>query len=415
MFVRFGNVLALIVAFAGCGSEVQPLDAHGAGLDAGIDASTVATDAGRDAGDNCIPTERRYVECGACGTAPQVCQPDRTWGPSGVCSGEGECTAGVTETEDTPLCGRRRRTCDAACNWAEWDQRVPDGVCEPGDVQEMPGDCGPGEVVRQTCQDDCIWSRALCRDACGPDRRVTPADAEELCIPAGPFNRGVSPRDDLAPGASPMAEVYVSAFYMDRFPVTNERYQRCIDAGGCPELAGAAGSEALSDPGRARHPVQEVPYGSAEAFCLWDGGRRLPTEAEWEKAARGPAPRTVIYPWGDEPDCAYFLRCGPGGVGLGAIDGLPRSASYYGAEKLVGGGQEWVSDFYDEYYYGAADSLRDPTGPATGVDHVRRGWPAASEHSGIHQGRFRVFYRYRFPNVSRHTTFRCARSATPTP
>ncbi|MBX3271617.1 MAG: SUMF1/EgtB/PvdO family nonheme iron enzyme [Sandaracinaceae bacterium] len=407
--------LFFAIALVSCGDP--PTDPPG--TDAGSDAGATSADAGDaggtgfDAGspdEPCDPGEVRFVTCGRCGGARQECGAEGRWGTPGACSGEGVCIAGEPETENTLLCGERTRRCTEDCDWGEWRVVVPDGECMAGETSRDLAGCGPSEVEERTCQADCTWTAPVCVDACGGVRRTSPADAEEICIPAGLFNRGLSPPDDYYVGSSPMAEVYVSAYYIDRFPVTNQRYQACIDAGGCPPIVGSTGASRLANPDLARNPVREVPFESAVAFCMWDGGRRVPTEAEWEKAARGPAPREVVYPWGDDSRCELYINCGQSGE-LRDVDAHPLGASYYGVERLVGGGLQWVSDYWSEAYYLLPESRTDPTGPATVNFRVRRGW---QHSSSIDRVRFPVFYRYRFgwSTAASFTTIRCARGAT---
>lgn len=374
----------------------------------GIDASA---DSGHDAGEPCFPGETRFEECGLCGAARVDCTAEGTWGTPGTCSGEGVCIEGEPETEATPQCGERTRRCTDTCTWGEWVTVVPDGECAPGEVRRDEMACGPSEIQEERCQADCSWAAPMCVEACGPGRRTTPADAEEICVPAGPFNRGISPSESCCPGATPMAEVYLSAYFIDRFPVTNERYAECLRAGACPAITGSTGGAALLDPGLSRNPVLEVPKDAAEAFCMWDGGRRLPTEAQWEKAARGPAPRTVRWTWGDDPACEPYIDCRSNGP-IEDIDSMPLSASYYGPERLVGGGLEWVGDLYSETYYATPESRTDPTGPTRGPN-VRRGWPHTLRSQGVGSGRYHVYFRYStdFGAFAYQTTFRCARSA----
>lgn len=407
-------LITLLIASCGGDPPSSGMDAgptFDAGTsDAGGSAPDAARDAGHDAGEPCFPGETRFVDCGLCGAARQDCQDDGLWGAPGTCSGEGVCIEGEPETEMTPACGERTRRCTDTCTWGDWVTVVPDGDCEPGEVRRDDTACGIGQVQEEICQDSCTWGAPTCVEACGPTRRTSPADAEEVCIPGGPFNRGVTPAEECCPDASPMREVLVSPFFLDRYPVTNERYQQCIDAGACPPITGPFGGPALADPTLSRNPVSEVPQASAEAFCAWDGGRRLPTEAEWEKAARGPAPRVVPWVWGDDDACEPYIDCREGGV-IGNIDSQPLSASYYGVERLVGGGLEWVSDLYSDTYYATPGSLVDPTGPTVGSMTVRRGWPHTLRSGGVF-GRYHVYARWGafFSSFAHRTTFRCART-----
>jgi serine/threonine-protein kinase len=178
----------------------------------------------------------------------------------------------------------------------------------------------------------------------------------------------------------PVHEVMIDAFWLDQTEVTNAQYQRCVQAGDCVESR-CADHAIYSGPD---HPVVCVSWEDAQAYCRWVDGR-LPTEAEWERAARGP--QAWIYPWGDDFDCtrgnfddetaldAYTV---PGGVNC---DGYPRTApvgmfssgaSWIGALDLAGNVWEWTADWYGETYY--AVSPRDnPLGPESGQRRVLRG------------------------------------------
>lgn len=324
----------------------------------------------------------------------------------------GECSPAEVETENTARCGRRHRTCNAVCEWGEWRIDVEDGECMPGETRRLAEECVVAEELVQECTEECIWTEGTCESLCPGARRTTPWDAEELCIPAGEFVRGDETFDD----AVPVRNVSVSAYYIDRFPVSNRRYAVCIDAGACSTPEHASGVDSLSDTTRGDYPVQGLTWLQAEAFCEWDG-RRLPTEAEWEKAGRGPAPGSTAYPWGDEYSCAHLDIPPCGGAGLRSdglisdpIDGLPTTASYYGVEMLLGGGEEWVGDWYLYNYYSDDASLTDPSGPSVGSSRGVRGQPR-SRPAGYHI--FRLARRWYEDDdaANLYSTMRCARSA----
>jgi len=162
----------------------------------------------------------------------------------------------------------------------------------------------------------------------------------------------------------PPHAVWLSAFAIDRTEVTESAYQACVTEGAC-------GAPTIGfDPARdGAMPVTNVTWDAARAHCQW-AGKRLPTEAEWEKAARGTDERR--YPWGDDaPRCelANFESCG--GV-LRAAGSLPAGASAYGVLDMAGNAEEWVNDWLDGSYDAAAPA-RNPQGPAKGNEHVVRG------------------------------------------
>jgi formylglycine-generating enzyme required for sulfatase activity len=338
---------------------------------------------------------------------------DGHWAAQSECLGQGECAVGDVDKETLPLCGEQQRLCDATCHWGKWTETKPGkGECEPSATRLDQGDCAKGLFRKQVCSQACAWETAPgeCLDACGEtQRRTEPADAEELCIPAGPFIRGEEPLSEIKKGTTPVREVQVSAFYMNRFPTTNRRYRACWKAGKCTALTHEFGSKYLSDPQFDDYPAGAVAWSQAKAYCEWEGGR-LPTEAEWEKAGKGPAPRTNRYPWdGEEYRCDLFnsSACGfsftnPDLPDIDVYNALPGTRSYFGVEMLMGGGSQWVFDLYDEGYYQRADSLVDPRGPDTGTTRVSRG--ASRGNSG------------RFDTIStrdpgEHGTIRCARTA----
>jgi len=133
----------------------------------------------------------------------------------------------------------------------------------------------------------------------------------------------------------------------------------------------------LDNDSRLDWPVVGVTWFQAKAFCEWDGSR-LPTNAEWEKAMRGPSPRTNTYVYGDTIRCDYFpvLGC-PAGTRPAnwerPIHQYPMARSFYGLEDMMNNGGEWVSDWIGLGDYFATDDLVDPQGPATGTAKIIRG------------------------------------------
>ena len=192
---------------------------------------------------------------------------------------------------------------------------------------------------------------------------VAPArPVDRVAIPAGTFFRGADRDPDAEDDERPARRLRLGAFSIDRTEVTRAEYAACVAAAGCPPRPLAPADRA------SRLPMTDVSFTEAAAYCAARGAR-LPTEAEWERAARGPADRR-LYPWGDAPDCARANfgnfegegRC-PANPGHPVEVGrYPRGASPEGVLDLAGNVWEWTADLYDPRAYAAAPD-RDPRGP----------------------------------------------------
>jgi formylglycine-generating enzyme required for sulfatase activity len=199
------------------------------------------------------------------------------------------------------------------------------------------------------------------------DTWIRPADgAEMVFVPAGQFQMGSTDADsDAGDEEKPAHNVTLDAFWIDKTEVTNEQYRQCVEAGACEEPS----CWDNADLNAAAQPVVCVTWDDAHAYAEWAGGR-LPTEAEWEKAARGTDGR--LYPWGESaPDCqrANFKGCSGRTSTVGSY---PTGASPYGALNMAGNVWEWVSDWYEETYYSDAPP-NNPQGPGSGERRVVRG------------------------------------------
>jgi iron(II)-dependent oxidoreductase len=165
----------------------------------------------------------------------------------------------------------------------------------------------------------------------------------------------------------PRRGVFLDAFFIDRYEVTNRDYRKFVEA------TGRFTPDFIDDPdlGKPDRPVVGVGFSDAAAYAEWVG-KRLPTEAEWEKAARGDDGR--IYPWGNEFEGGKANNIGDGdGYSYTApVDGFQAGRSPYGAVNMSGNVWEWCADFYQDNYYAAAPA-KNPKGPQNGVLRVIRG------------------------------------------
>ena len=192
-----------------------------------------------------------------------------------------------------------------------------------------------------------------------------------VLIPAGEFQMGSNNGES---DEKPVHSVYLDAFYIDIYEVTNALYTACVQAGGCTpphESSSYTHSDYYGNSQYDDYPVIQVDWNQAKAYCEWRGSE-LPTEAQWEKAARGGL-GGKDYPWGDEiPDCN---RANFGGIS-GCVGDTSKVGSYpangYGLFDMAGNVQEWVVDAYSEVYYAASPSL-NPLGLLWGQYRVLRG------------------------------------------
>ncbi len=186
-------------------------------------------------------------------------------------------------------------------------------------------------------------------------------------VPAGEFTMGsaTGDADEL-----PVRKVYVDAFFMDRHQLSVAQYARFIEATHHevpPEWS------LMNRPQHQNRPVVNVDWAEADTYCKW-AGKRLPTEAEWEKAARGTDGRT--YPWGNQPPTALHANSGKevwsSHAVLTPVGMFEEGKSPYGIYDMAGNVWEWVSDWYNEDYYKISSS-QNPAGPPTGWSKVIRG------------------------------------------
>lgn len=233
-------------------------------------------------------------------------------------------------------------------------------------------------------------------------------------VPAGPFTMG---SDDGAADERPAHTVTLRAFEIDRLPVSNDAFAQFLERHGEVDAQGRryfdwddrdarirrVGAEWRADAGYGDHPVVEASWLGALAYCRWLG-KRLPTEAEWEKAARGADGRR--YPWGDEAPGPRHARFASGWNETAPAGAHAAGASPYGALDMAGNVWEWVSSAYRPYPYRVDDGREDPApGPMRGTRGGGHDSPAA-ELRATERGR----NLSRAPAAGHHNIgFRCAR------
>ncbi len=190
-------------------------------------------------------------------------------------------------------------------------------------------------------------------------------EGEMVAVPGGDFIMGCNAAvdGDCLDDEKPMHTVTLSAFEIDKTEVTQDQYAGCVIAGACdPPMC-------EWDCAKSDLPASCVTWDLAKMYCAW-ANKRLPTEAEWEKAARGTDGRK--YPWGNtEPTCTEANMSGCGEK-TQAVGSHPAGASPYGALDMSGNMVEMLYDWYDAAYYQSAPSV-DPQGPAVGDRYVGRG------------------------------------------
>lgn len=223
-------------------------------------------------------------------------------------------------------------------------------------------------------------------------------------IPSGTFIMGSFSKDAYY-DEIPEHEVYLDEYWIDKFEVTNNHYSICLESGYC-SLPNTI--DHYLDPDNYNHPVKGIAWGQAKDYCTW-AGRDLPTEAQWEKAARGTDGR--VYPWGnDEPnlELANYLSVIFTTTEVGSY---PKGQSPYGVMDMAGNLWEWVNDWHDKNYYITIKNFsRNPRGPDVGEAHVFRGGAYDSSPVVLRSSTRMSFYKDKLTN---EMGFRCVLNGTP--
>jgi iron(II)-dependent oxidoreductase len=218
------------------------------------------------------------------------------------------------------------------------------------------------------------------------ERVKLPAHDEMVRVPEGWFLMGSTKKVDRNAYAAemPQRKVYLDAYDIDKFEVTTVQFLKFVLASNRDPLIDWQYDGGNFQEEMANHPVMHVSWSDADAYCKW-AGKRLPTEAEWEKAARGEDGR--IYPWGNQP--AGLSRSNFGRTGLSgpvrdrperlllyppiiSVDKYDNAVSPYGVFQMAGNVSEWVADWYEPKYYATAPD-KNPKGPETGTQRAFRG------------------------------------------
>ena len=190
----------------------------------------------------------------------------------------------------------------------------------------------------------------------------------EMYIPEGSFLMGSNSGDS---DEKPVHLVTLDAYWIDQTEVTVGMYRACVDAGVCAEpekTSSVTHSSYFYNNTYDDYPVVYVTWYDAIDYCSWVGGR-LPTEAEWEKAARGD--KQIKYPWGNASATNQHANYGDNLGDVDRVGSYPMGASPFGVMDMAGNAYEWVSDYYSSSYYGISPSF-NPTGPSSGTRHTLR-------------------------------------------
>ena len=274
--------------------------------------------------------------------------------------GGGKCQGGSAKgCDDGNAC--TTDSCDSKSGQCKWSVGNAGASCGGGQ-----GKCTSGY---------CVWAAAQGR--------------KMVYVPAGSFWMGCNGAKDSSCGGDekPQHEVTLSAYWLDMYEVTVSDYAKCQSAGKCTTpTTGSYYNWGVS--GREQHPINGVDWSQAQTYCQWLGsGYDLPTEAQWEKGARGGCEHNGgssgcqsgmrTYPWGEASPSCDLAVFSSGGAGCGqdstwAVGSKPKGVSPYGAHDMAGNVWEWVLDWYDDKYY-AKSPKNDPVNNQSATGRVDRG------------------------------------------
>lgn len=241
-----------------------------------------------------------------------------------------------------------------------------------------------------------------------PPVDLPPAPDGMVAIPAGSFTMGCSPNDyfECPPRELPLHDVYLDGYYIDIYEVTNIQYAQCVGAGICEAPVFSMWGEKVhyndshyDDPQSTNYPVTNISWVDANNYCTWMG-KTLPSEAQWEKAARGSSD-VRVFPWGNtSPNCSlmnFYENVSVGtcvvakeGTATSAVGSCPQGASPYGLMDMAGNVSEWILDDYFDDFYSFYEPGAWPPNPiaenaANDNDRITRGgnWNADAHLSSV--------------------------------
>ena len=382
--------------------------------------------------ENC--SSGQYCEGGEC--VALACSPDEQWCVGDVffsCASDGRviseeedcgaagllctelgcqeflCNPGTLQCADNLVekCADDGMSFVSAADCAYQNMSCVDGACSPVCGDEMCSDFEDCETCSVDCGPCTVCENCTEFETCGKQDGVCVAKMAQ--IPAGDFWMGCNaiPSDLCHPVDTPVHPVFLSSYAIDVTEVTAAQYQHCVDFGGCSGvLDGSCISSPmktnLGKPGMENHPMNCATFQRAQDYCQW-AGKRLCTEAEWEKAARGGCEfyascefEAPPYPWGSQgPSCSLAVYGSCSQNWTAEVGTHPQGLSPYGAYDMAGNVKELTSDWFATDYYcmgqdadvddsdgttlcppGAApaDGLEsDPVGPFDGIKKVVRG------------------------------------------